>query len=90
MKEFINRFSLNSIKFDNQVMAGMILVWLVVVGATVHSILQQDFPPRQRRFWIGIVILVPILGVLAYLPFSFKLEHYPDLFIWRKNPAKKS
>lgn len=90
MKDFINRFSLNSIKFDYQVLAGMIFVWLVVVGAAIHSILQQDLPPRQRRLWICIVVLLPILGVLAYLPFSFKLEHYPDLFMWKKNQTKKN
>ena len=84
MKELLSRFSWDAIKFDEQVLACMIVVWLVVVGCAISSINKQSFSVAQRRFWIAFVTLVPVVGVLCYLPACFDANKYPELFFWRR------
>ncbi|HEY1173757.1 MAG TPA: PLDc N-terminal domain-containing protein [Verrucomicrobiae bacterium] len=90
MRELLDRFTLDAIKFDYQVLAGMILIWLVVLACVVSSIFHQGGTRGRRIAWICVVTFVPIIGVLIYLPFSFRLENYPDLFIWRKSKGAQS
>lgn len=89
MREFIDRFSLESIKFDAQVGIALVVIWLLVLGCATTSILQRYPKTHTRLTWLAIVYLVPVLGLLIYLPFAFHLEKYPDLLIWRK-PGGKS
>jgi len=65
-----------------------ILLWCIVVACTISSILAQPFNRRQRIFWITLVIVVPFIGVLAYIPFSFRMEDMPHIFLPKSN--KKS
>ena len=85
MKELISRFSWNAIKFNGQVLTCMILIWLAVVGCTISSIGKQSFSVAQHRFWVAFVILVPIIGVLCYLPVCFDADKHPELFFWRRS-----
>ena len=64
----------------------LVAIWLVVVGTVVSSILSQPFSAKQRFFWIGMVVCVPIIGVLAYLPFSVTEERGSDVL---GTPRKK-
>ena len=84
MRELISRFSLDAIKFNGQVLACMILIWIVVVGCTISSINHQSYSAAQRRFWIALVTLVPLLGMLSYLAASFEASKYPELFFWKR------
>jgi hypothetical protein len=70
MKESLNRFSLDAVKFNEQMLLCLIAIWLVVVGTAISSIYSQPFSKKQRLFWILLVICLPILGLLIYLPFS--------------------
>jgi len=83
MSEIISRFSLHAAKFSGQVWICLGLIWLVVVITTITSIYAQPFSARQRNFWTLTVIFVPLFGVLAYLPFSFRREHLAQLFFLR-------
>jgi len=89
MRELINRFSLDAIKFDAQVGIGMILIWLLVLACATTSVMQRHARTRSRLGWLLIIYFVPVLGLLIYLPFALHLEKYPDLLIWRK-PSGKS
>ncbi len=84
MSRLLNKFSLSSVKFNNQIGAGVALIWCVVLICTISSILSQPFNNRQRIFWIAFVIAVPIIGVLAYIPFSFRKEDLPHIFLPKK------
>jgi hypothetical protein len=84
MKDLLNRFSWDSIKFNNEILVCLIVIWIAVLWCTISSISGQAFNRRQRLFWIGFIIGVPLIGVLAYLPFSFRAEDYPNVFFWRK------
>jgi hypothetical protein len=89
MKTLLNKFSLQSANFSSEVVVFLLIVWLIVIGCTVTSIYAQPFTERQRRFWIGIVALVPIVGLLAYLPFSFRREDLPQLFLMKRGRNKR-
>lgn len=88
MSDFLDRFSLDAIKFDMVVMAGMVFVWFVVWICSLMSIRSQGLSKGRRVFWTLVVTFLPVIGVLLYIPFSFRVENYPDLFIWRRNTGQ--
>lgn len=70
MRESLNRFSLEAVKFNDQMLLSLIAIWLVVIGTAISSIYSQPFSKKQRLFWVLVVICLPVIGVLIYLPFS--------------------
>ncbi len=84
MLEFFYKFSWESIKFDYQVLACIILVWTAVVVCAVFSIMSRPFNLWQRAFWIALIVCLPAVGLLFYLPFSLKAENSPEVFFARK------
>lgn len=80
MSELLSKFSLEAAKFNAQVLAAALLVWALVLGCAISSILSQRLTPKQRIFWIAMVVFLPIIGLLAYLPFSFRKEELPHIF----------
>jgi uncharacterized membrane protein YhaH (DUF805 family) len=89
MQDFFNRFSLRTIKFDWPVILVLAVIWLVVLGCVISSILAQPLAGRQKTFWVAVVVCVPLFGVLAYLPFSFKKEDLPHIFLAKAKKSKK-
>ena len=81
MLDFLSRrFSLQSAKVDSLTWLCVGLIWLLVLGCAISSIYRQYPTPQQRMRWIMIVTLLPVLGLLWYLPFSFKKEDFPFFF----------
>jgi uncharacterized membrane protein YoaK (UPF0700 family) len=70
MRESLNRFSLDAVKFNDEMFICLVAIWLVVIGTAISSIYSQPFSQKQRFFWVLVVICLPIVGVLIYLPFS--------------------
>jgi hypothetical protein len=89
VEELFNRFSLESIKFNAFVLGAMIIVWVVVIACSASSVLARPFSRGQKVFWVVFIIAVPLIGVLAYLPFSFNREDLPDILIGRKHHQQK-
>ena len=85
MKELFYRFSLDAIKFNGQVLACMIVMWITVLVCAISSLNSQNYTPARRRFWLAFMILVPGVGVLCYLPACFHVDEHPELFFWRKS-----
>jgi hypothetical protein len=83
MSEILNRFSLEAAKFNSQVFFSLLLIWIALVYCAVVSINSQGFSDRQRRLWMWIIIGVPLLGLLAYLPFSVRREDLPQVFLMK-------
>jgi hypothetical protein len=81
MSEILNRFTLEAAKFNAQVFLSLFLIWAAMVLCAVLSLNSQGFSERQRRLWIWIIVGVPLLGLLAYLPFSDRREDLPQLFL---------
>ncbi|HON06501.1 MAG TPA: PLDc N-terminal domain-containing protein [Verrucomicrobiota bacterium] len=85
MSGILNRFSVDAIKMDEQVIACMVIIWFFVLLCTLSSINKQPFTSKQRLFWMIVVTALPLVGVLLYLPFSFRIEMYPSLALLRKS-----
>jgi len=83
MSEILNRFSLESAKFNSQIFLSLLLIWIALVYCAVVSINSQGFSERQRRLWVWIIVCVPLLGLLAYLPFSVRREDLPQVFLMK-------
>jgi len=83
MSEILNRFSLEAAKFNRQVFLSLLLLWVAMVYCAVLSIQSQGFSERQRRLWILVIVCVPLLGLLAYLPFSIRREDLPQVFLMK-------
>lgn len=81
MSEILNRFSLEAAKFNGQVLLCLLVLWAVVIYCAVQSIQSQSFSERQRQAWLWVVICLPLLGLLAYLPFSVRREDLPQIFL---------
>ena len=84
MAEFMSRFSTDAMKADMQVLACAVVLWLAVLGCTLSSIDHQPFGRRRRMVWLVLVTAVPLVGLLCYLPFSFRLESYPTLSLLKR------
>ena len=90
MSNLLNRFSLHATDWNGWVAAALIMIWVCVVICVISSILAQPFDWKQRLFWIALVVLLPIVGILAYLPFAFRKENLPLIFMRTgKHPPRK-
>jgi hypothetical protein len=83
-----NKFSFDPQKVDDTIWLLMALVWLVVVGCAIGSVIAQKhrFTKQQKIKWILFILCVPVIGLLAYLPYSLKRE---GLGILRQQKSKK-
>jgi phage shock protein PspC (stress-responsive transcriptional regulator) len=81
MEQLLSKFSWDAAKFTRPMFVCTVVIWLMVVGCALHSIWHQPFTRRQRLFWVLLLIGVPVLGLLVYLPFSFRKENDPGLAI---------
>ena len=89
MSELLSRFTFQEIKLTSQIWLTALAIWLTILACTVTSILAQPFSKRQRAFWIAIVCCLPILGLLAYLPFSIRRDELPTAFLLRGSAKDK-
>ncbi|MFM2081574.1 MAG: hypothetical protein RL380_265 [Verrucomicrobiota bacterium] len=86
MSSFFLRFKFDADKVDWKILTIMAVVWLTVTVCGVFSVLAHKhvFTPTQKRRWLLLIVLLPGLGLLAYLPFSLMREG-PDVL----RPADK-
>ena len=75
MRDLLGRFSLDAVKFDSQLLVCALFVWVLVLVCSVFSIIHQSFTRKQRWFWILMIVCLPGLGLLVYLPFSLGRTH---------------
>ena len=83
MSELLSRFTFQESKLTSQIWLVAVVLWLAILACTVSSIFAQPFNSKQRVFWILLVVCVPILGLLAYLPFSIRRDELPTAFLIR-------
>jgi hypothetical protein len=84
MRESLNRFSLDAVKFNDQMLICLIAIWLVIIGTAISSIYSQPFSKKQRFFWVLVITCLPIFGILIYLPFSMPEARYNALMSFIK------
>lgn len=84
MSELLNKFSWDAVKWNGQIAACIIFIWVVVLATAISSVMSQPFTSKQRFFWIVLLIFFPVVGLLAYLPFSLTESRYPLMFSFKK------
>jgi hypothetical protein len=84
MPHLLNHFSVQSAKWNGQLFLAVLVIWTGVLACVISSILGQPFDRRQRVFWIAIVVLVPLVGLLSYLPFATSKKDLPHIFQRKK------
>ena len=78
MSEILYRFSWEAVKFNTEMAVCLGIIWVLVLGTAISSIFSQPFTAKQRLFWLCLIIFLPVVGMLAYLPFSLT-ENRPTL-----------
>jgi hypothetical protein len=83
MGSFLDRFdfSIDATKMDGTSWAiiGLALLLLAACGLGSIYVQRHRFTPKQRLFWAVVIVCVPLLGLLAYLPASVLREGYSFL-----------
>jgi hypothetical protein len=83
MSDLLNRISLDAVKFNNEILACMLIAWIVVLACAMHSVLSQPFNRQQRWFWILLIVCLPGVGLLSYIPFALSKDR-PSAYFKRK------
>lgn len=89
MSELFGRFSFQQAKLSPQIAACLLVIWLIVLFCALSSVFTQPFTRSQRIFWLAMILLLPVVGLLAYLPFSFRREDLPQLFLGKQSRQKQ-
>ena len=87
--KLLYRFDFQAAHWDMRVAAFLFLVWLVILACAISSIRSQGFSPAQERLWIGLVVFLPLVGLLAYLPFSVRHDEMPHYFRFRSSKNRQ-
>ena len=90
MSEILSRFSLDAAKFNVQILLCLLAIWAALSICAIFSINSQSFSNPRRWLWISIVVFIPLLGLLAYLPFSVRREDLPHLWQMRMQKDHKA
>ena len=83
MSELLSRFTFQESKLTTQIWVVALGLWIMILLCAFSSILAQPFTKKQRAFWLLLVTLVPIFGLLTYLPFSIRRDELPTAFLIR-------
>jgi hypothetical protein len=85
MLQKLRKFSLlNPPNFSWEVVVCAGVIWLVVVACAIWSIRSQPRSTSSKIVWSMVVLVFPLIGMLAYLPFSFNRDSLPFFALWRK------
>lgn len=90
MSELLSRFSFQQAKLSPQIAGCLLVIWLIVLTCAVSSIFAQPFTRSQRNFWLFVVVVFPVVGLLAYVPFSFRREDLPQLFVGKQSRPNRN
>jgi len=89
MGKIFDRFEyrIDSVKMDDVSWMIFIGAWLVVVACSLGSVYAHHnrFTKRQRRMWVAIILGLPLIGVLLYLPSSIIRDGYNILKSTKKD-----
>lgn len=68
MRETIIRFfTIQPLNEHPLIYWGLLVAWLILLGATMASIRVQPISLTMRWVWLVLVVLVPVVGMYLYL-----------------------
>jgi hypothetical protein len=76
MNTLLSRFSFDGAKLDWKIWLVCGVCWLTVTLCGVGSVFSHraTFTSAQRRNWILLIVLLPLVGLAMYLPKSLKRD----------------
>ncbi len=83
IQALVDKFDFSNPTFDSRVAMLILIIWVIALGCVIWSILSQRFNLAVKLVFILLVIALPGVGVLVYLPFSLRQDLFPLLGIWR-------
>ena len=87
--KLLYRFDFQTAHWDFRVAACLALIWLVILACAISSIRSQGMGTAQQRMWMIFVTVAPVVGLLAYLPFSVRRDEMPHYFRFRSNKTRQ-
>ncbi len=60
------------------------IIWCVTVVCALTSVWSRPFGRWRKALWTVLVVGLPVVGLVAYLPFSLGEELFPLIGFWRK------
>lgn len=87
--KLLYRFDFQTAHFDARIGFCLVLVWALIVACAISSIRSRAMSTGQQRLWIVIVTFVPVVGLLAYLPFAVRRDDMPHYFRFRSNSRNR-
>lgn len=84
VQELLSRFDFSNPNMSDQVLVAMVAIWVLVLLCAATSIMTRPFRLRTRLFWLAVVVLLPLVGLLLYLPFSLREQQFPYTGFWFK------
>ena len=45
----------------------LLVLWLVLIGLSLYQLRKAPMPDHLRLIWVLVILLIPIVGALAYL-----------------------
>jgi hypothetical protein len=70
LTSFLNKFDFSNPRISGEILFFVALIWCIVVACAVWSIFVKMRSWPARTFWTLMVVGVPVVGLLLYLPFS--------------------
>lgn len=83
IEKIMGKFDFANPHFTTDLALLLLVIWVGLVGCCIWSILGQRYSFYLKLIWIVLVVALPGLGMLLYLPFSLKDELFPLLGFWR-------
>jgi len=80
MLDRIRRIDFTHPNITGEIIVFTVIIWIAVLGCAIWSILEQPKPKLVKTFWITVVICCPLIGLLAYLPFSLSQMGFIPFF----------
>lgn len=91
MSQILSRFDFLGADFTLAVFVCLVLIWLLVLGCAISSVLSQPLSRKQRLKWIVAIVALPVLGLAVYIPFSFSNQSGAGLFaLFSKHLVRKT
>lgn len=67
---FLSRFDFSNPQLTGEILFFVSVIWLVVVSCAIWSVCTRMRRWSGKLLWIFILVALPVVGLILYLPFS--------------------
>lgn len=70
LSNFLHRFDFDNPQITGEIIFFVAVIWLVVISCAIWSVCTRVRSWPARLFWIAVLVALPVVGLVLYLPFS--------------------